>query len=186
MTNNNFLPQRASYENLLIYKKSECLYVMAYYFAHKYLGRGDRTVDQMIQAARSCKQNIVEGCKAGVTSKKTELHLTNVAKASLHELKEDFKDYLVSRNLEVWASGSEKFRQAQKACSRHNDKEYFMAAMEQRSPATIANIGIILANQEDYLLFKYIEYLKKEFLEKGGISEQMTAARIKYRKNEKY
>ena len=91
---NNFLQQRGHYKKLIVYQKAECIYDITFYFAHKYLTKGDRTIDQMIQAARSGKQNIAEGSAASSTSKETELKLTNVAKASLQELLADYEDYL--------------------------------------------------------------------------------------------
>ncbi len=79
----SFLPQRGHYKSLIVYQKAECIYDVTYMFAHRFLSRGDRTVDQMIQAARSGKQNIAEGCAASSTSRETEIKLYNVAKASL-------------------------------------------------------------------------------------------------------
>ena len=99
-----FLPHGGSYKNLLVYQKSECIYDVTFYFAHKYLEKGDRTIDQMVQAARSGKQNIAEGAAAGNTSKETEIKLTNVAKASLQELLVDYEDYI--RNMCVQDFGS--------------------------------------------------------------------------------
>lgn len=111
MPDNTFLPQRGDYHNLIAYKKAECIYDITFYFANKFLAKGDRTVDQMIQAARSGKQNIAEGSAASVTSRETEIKLTNVAKASLKELYEDYIDYLRTRGLEQWQQGDEKFEQ---------------------------------------------------------------------------
>ena len=82
----NFLPQHGHYRNLRVYKVAEIIYDITYYFTSQYLGKGDRTIDQMIQAARSGKQNIAEGNQAAATSSETEIKLTNVAKASLEEL----------------------------------------------------------------------------------------------------
>ena len=90
----DLIPNKCNYENLLSYKKTKVIFELTYYFCHTYLSKGDRTIDQMIQAARSGKQNIVEGCAASPTSAKTEIRLISVAKASLQELLEDFKDYL--------------------------------------------------------------------------------------------
>lgn len=98
-----FLPHGGSYKNLLVYQKSECIYDVTFYFAHKYLEKGDRTIDQMVQAARSGKQNIAEGAAAGNTSKETEIKLTNVAKASLQELLVDYEDYIRVRG---WYNGN--------------------------------------------------------------------------------
>lgn len=96
----DFLPLKGNYRNLIAFQKAECIYDVTYYFAHKYLAKGDRTIDQMIQAARSGRQNIAEGCTASTTSKETEIKLLNVAKASLQELLLDYEDYLRVRNLE--------------------------------------------------------------------------------------
>ena len=96
---NEIIPNIGNYKNLLTYKKAVIIYDIMYYFCTNYLEKKDRTVDQMIQAARSGKQNIVEGCAAAPTSAKTEIKLTNVAKASLEELLEDYEDYLLFRQL---------------------------------------------------------------------------------------
>jgi hypothetical protein len=96
------LPPHGNYRELLSYQKAEVVYDITFHFAHKYLSKGDRTVDQMIQAARSGKQNIMEGCKAAPTSKETELKLTNVARASLEELLGDYGDYLRVSDLQKW------------------------------------------------------------------------------------
>ena len=88
------------------YQKTDVIFQLTYYFCHNYLQKGDRTIDQMVQAARSGKQNIVEGCMASGTSAKTEIKLLNVAKASLHELKEDYEDYIKTRGHRQWEEGS--------------------------------------------------------------------------------
>ncbi len=179
----DFLPQKGHYKSLIIYQKAECIYDVTFYFAHQYLSKGDRTIDQMIQAARSGKQNIAEGCAASTTSKESEIKLTNVAKASFQELLVDYEDYLRVRGLEQWKDDDNRFVQARIVCAKHNDSAYYREAIEQRRDETIANIAIILLKQEDYLLFKYIERLKDNFLKFGGIKEQMTRARLEYRKN---
>src|SRR5689334_23643829 len=88
------LPPRGDYQTLLSFQKAEVVFDITFRFAHKFLAKGDRTIDQMIQSARSGKKNIVEGSKAGVTSKETEIKLTNVARASLEELLDDYRDFL--------------------------------------------------------------------------------------------
>ena len=105
---NTFLRQKGNYRDLIAFQKAECIYDITFFFAHKYLSIGDRTVDQMVQAARSGRQNIAEGCQAGTTSAETEIKLLNVAKASLHELLLDFEDYLRVRELSIWDINSEK------------------------------------------------------------------------------
>lgn len=103
-----FLRQKGNYRDLIAFKKAECIYDITYYFAHKFLQVGDRTIDQMIQAARSGRQNIAEGCEAGTTSAESEIKLINVAKASLQELLLDYEDYLRVRNLRKWDINEEK------------------------------------------------------------------------------
>lgn len=176
--NYDFLPQNANYRGLVVYKKAECIYDLTFYFASTYLSKGDRTVDQMIQAARSGKQNIAEGVAASVTSRETEIKLTNVAKASLQELLADYEDYLRVRGLQQWQKGDPKWEQTRQVCAKHTDPEFYTRAAANRSDETIANIAIILIYQTDYLLFRLIERMKAKFLEKGGIREEMTRARL--------
>lgn len=177
----NFLPLRGNYRNLIAFQKAECIYDITYFFAHKYLGKGDRTIDQMIQAARSGRQNIAEGCSASTTSKETEIKLLNVAKASLQELLLDFEDYLRVRNLELWDANSPKAIQTRKVCSNHNDSAFYRDAIAIRNDETICNIAITLIHQTDVFLRKLIERAKQDFLEKGGIKEQMYHARLNHR-----
>ena len=185
MPNNDFLPQRGNYRGLVAYQKAECIYDLTYFFATKFLAVGDRTVDQMVQAARSGKQNIAEGSAASATSRETEIKLTNVAKASLQELLVDYEDYLRVRGLQQWAQDDPRFQQARKACAEHNDPGYYTVAAAERSDETIANIAIILIHQTDYLLYKLIERLKEDFIKKGGIREEMTRARLEYRNQQR-
>lgn len=176
-----FLPHGGSYKNLIAYQKAECVYDVTFYFAHHYLEKGDRTIDQMVQAARSGKQNIAEGAAAGNTSKETEIKLTNVAKASLQELLVDYEDFLRVRGLEQWQPDDARLAQTKRACAAHNDSEYYRKTMPERSAETIANIAITLIHQTDWLLNKLIEKLEIQFVENGGVKEQMTKARKEYR-----
>lgn len=157
------------------------MYDVTFYFAHHYLEKGDRTIDQMVQAARSGKQNIAEGAAAGNTSKETEIKLTNVAKASLQELLVDYEDFLRVRGLKQWQPDDARLAQTKRACVAHNDSEYYRKAMPERSAETIANIAIRLIHQTDWLLNKLIEKLEIQFVENGGVKEQMTKARKEYR-----
>ncbi len=166
-----------NYRKLLSYQKTEVIYEMTFYFCHKYLQKGDRTIDQMVQAARSGKQNIIEGCAASATSAKTEIKLVNVAKASLQELLEDYIDYLRTRNHRQWEEGSVEWEAMRRLGKEYNDAAFFMNLCETRPPETIANMAIILINQADYLLFKQLERLERDFIEHGGFSERMMRAR---------
>ena len=171
-----------NYKQLLSYQKTDVIYRITYFFCHSFLQRGDRTIDQMVQAARSGKQNIIEGCAASSTSAKTEIKLVNVAKASLKELLEDFEDYLKTRNARQWEKGSAEYETMRRLGRDHNDAEFFMKIVETRPPETIANMAIILINQADYLLYRQLERLSADFVENGGFSERMTALRRNKRK----
>lgn len=187
MTTDNrpFMPQRGNYRNLLVYQNAECIYDITFYFAHKYLEKGDRTIDQMVQAARSCKQNIAEGSAASTTSKETELKLTNVGRASLQELLADYEDYLRVRNLALWDVNSAKAAQTRAVCTRHNDSAYYREAITQRSDETVANIAITLIHQTDSMLRKFIDRLKQDFVEGGGLREEMYRARTEWLRRNK-
>lgn len=173
----DLIPRAADYKRLLCYQKSDVIYQITFFFCNKFLSRGDRTVDQMVQAARSGKQNIVEGVSAGPTSIKTEIKLVNVAKASLKELLEDYEDYLKTRGLPQWQKGSEEYEAMRNLGRAHNDADYYMKLIESRPAATIANMAIILINQTDYLIYKYLERLSQDFIDNGGFSERMTTLR---------
>ena len=175
------IPHRGNYKKLLSYQKSDVIFQLTYYFCHNYLQRGDRTIDQMIQAARSGKQNIIEGSMASSTSVKTELKLVNVAKASLQELLEDYEDYLKTRGHRQWEEGSAEYEAMRRLGREHNDSEFFMNLAQSRPPETIANMAIILIKQADYLLHKQLQRLSDDFIKEGGFSERMTRMRKSYR-----
>lgn len=179
--NKNFIPQQGKYRNLRAYQLAEIVYDITYFFTRKYLCKGDRTVDQMVQAARSGKQNIAEGSAAGTTSKETEIKLTNVAKASLQELLIDYEDYLRVRGLEQWAVDSPKVKQTRQYCIKQKDSREICRKLQERSDETAANIAITLIHQADFLLHGLIERQKADFLNNGGIREQMSQARREYR-----
>ena len=171
------VPHRGNYKKLLSYRKSDVIFQLTYYFCHNYLQRGDRTIDQMVQAARSGKQNIVEGCMASATSAKTEIKLLNVAKASLQELLEDYEDYLKTRGHRQWEEGSAELEAMRRIGREHNEGEYFMRLAETRPPETIANMAIVLIKQADYLLYRQLQRLADDFVEGGGFSERMMRIR---------
>lgn len=97
-----FIPRHGGYRGLLSYQKAEIIYDATVYFCSRFIDTRSRTHDQMIQAARSGKQNIIEGSMASGTSKETEIKLTNVARASLEELLEDYRDFLRARGIDEW------------------------------------------------------------------------------------
>ena len=179
---NRVLPPRGDYQTLLSFQKAEVVYDITFRFAHKYLSRGDRTVDQMIQSARSGKQNILEGSKAATTSKETEIKLTNVGRASLEELLADYRDYLRVRDLPQWDKDSKEAlfvrEQGRKTPQTY---EIYREFVETRPAEVIANIAICLIHQTNYLLDQQLKTLEKEFIEQGGLRERMTRARLNYR-----
>lgn len=180
---NSFLPQHGNYKGLIVYQKAECIYDVTFLFAHRFLSRGDRTIDQMVQAARSGKQNITEGCAASSTSRETEIKLYNVAKASLQELLVDYEDYLRVRGLKIWELNDPRSIRTRKGCAEHNDSQFYRESLKESSDETIANIALTLIHQIDTLLYRLIERAKQNFLTEGGIREQMTRHRLEYRKN---
>ena len=172
-----FLPKKGNYRNLLVYKKAECLYDITFYFAHHYfVERKDRTIDQVVQAARSGKQNIAEGCAAASTSSETELKLLGVARASMKEVLEDYIDYLRTRHLEQWTVEDARTKQIQEYSKKHNRPEDYTKDIDKRSPETLCNIAITLIHQYDTMMGKLLDRLQKDFVEEGGIRERMTAA----------
>jgi len=178
---NSFLPLTGDYRKLKVFQKSECIYDITYYFCHHFLEKGDRTIDQMIQAARSGRQNIAEGNAAAPTSRETELKLTNVARASLQELLLDYEDYLRQRALVQWNVDDIRYKQCRDLCAKHNESDYYRQQIDGRTAENIANISITLIHQTDRMLRGYIEHLKADFLKQGGIREEMAKARREYR-----
>lgn len=179
---NRILPPRGDYQTLLSFQKAEVVYDITFRFAHKYLSKGDRTIDQMIQSARSGKQNILEGSKAGTTSKETEIKLTNVGRASLEELLADYRDYLRVRDLPLWDKDSKEALFVRDLGRKVPQTfEVYREFVETRPREVIANIAICLIHQTNYLLDQQLKTLEKEFLEQGGLRERMTRARLNYR-----
>lgn len=179
----SLLPVGGNFRKLFTYQKAEAIYDITCFFTRKFLSRGDRTIDQMIQAARSGKQNIAEGSAASSTSKEMEIKLINVAKASSQELLLDYEDYLRTRGHRQWEDGSVEVLKMRELGRKHNSTGFYMPLILVRPPETIANMAICLIKQNDYLLFKQLKALEKDFLENGGMRERMTRMRQERRKN---
>ncbi len=182
------LPPRGDYHNLLSFQKAEVVYDITFRFTKKFLRSGDRTIDQMVQAARSGKKNILEGSKAAQTSTETEIKLTNVARASLEELLDDYLDFLRVRELRIWDKDSEEAQYVRKL-GRITPQTYeiYREFVESRPAETLANIAICLIHQTNYLIDRQLRSLENSFVEKGGLRERMTRARLTERgkKNQK-
>ena len=180
--NNSFLTPKGDYKNLIAFQKAECIYDITYFFLEHYLPLiGDRTVDQMKQAARSGKQNIAEGNETGTTSTEACIRLVSVAKSSLKELQEDYEDYLRNHGNLIWNVNSEQCRNARQWCKAYSKTEDYQRVCKLRDDITLANVALVLIHQTDFLLKRLLEKYKKDFLEQGGIKEQMSQARRNWR-----
>lgn len=182
-----FLPQHGHYRHLRVYQVTEMIYDITYYFTQHYLQhylqRGDRTVDQMIQAARSGKQNIAEGNQAAATSSETEIKLTNVAKASLEELLDDYEDYLRVRSLPQWGNLHPRYEKMRQYARSEDIKKDYAAKIQCMNDEEIANLCITLIHQAMYMLHKLLVTMQNRFVTEGGIKERMYQSRVKYRES---
>ena len=173
------------YKKLIVYRKSDVVYEGTVLFCRRFLpAHGDRTVDQMTQAARSCKQNIAEGSSASGTSKETELKLTNVARATLDELMEDYLDYLKSHQLQEWPRNDQRAIYARNFAKEHNDWVDWKEILESRPAEIVANLMLTVCNQTSYMLGRMIERQEADFKKLGGVRERMHAARTAARGEE--
>ena len=165
------------YRNLIAYRKAVVIYDLTYHFCERFIAVGDRTKDQMVQAARSGKQNIVEGKAASLTSAETHLKLLGVARSSFQELLEDYLDYLRTRKLRIWETSSKEVEAMRELGLSHTDSKFFLELAENRNDEVIANMAIVLLYQEDVLLRKHIEKQIKRFVDYGGFRESLAKAR---------
>ena len=172
-----FKVNTGGYRKLKAYRKAEVIYDLTYYFCNKYLKLGDRTIDQMVQAARSGKQNIVEGNEVAETSAETMLKLLGVARGSLQELLVDYEDYLRVRNMRLWADDSKEVSAMRNLGKEHEDGAYFLGLAQTRSDEVVANMVIVLIYQADALLNGYIKRKYRDFLKEGGFREKLTRER---------
>ena len=173
------LRAQTNWERLYFYQKTVVLYQMTYIFCQRFLPKhGDRTVDQMVQAARSGKQNIVEGCADGVTSTEMELKLLNVARASIKELKEDYLDYIRSRGLSLWNAKHPRYNGLLSFCRAHNALEDYEPFFNKWTDEELANCANTLCHMVDRMLTTHLAKKEADFTENGGIRERMTAARL--------
>jgi four helix bundle suffix protein len=177
-----FLPAHGGYENLLSFRKARIVYDATVGFCDRFIDKRSRTHDQMVQAARSGKQNILEGSQASGTSKETEIKLVNVARASLEELLEDYRDFLRVRGKPLWDKNSREALFVRKlGANKDASYETYRPYLETRPPEIVANILISLIHQTNYLLDQQLRRLEKDFLAEGGLRERMTRARLAVR-----
>ncbi|HSI78184.1 MAG TPA: four helix bundle suffix domain-containing protein [Lunatimonas sp.] len=182
-----FIPFHGGYRNLFSYQKAEIIYDGTVYFTKRFFHKYARTVGQMVQAARSGKQNIAEASMASATSKETEIKLTNVARASLEELQIDYEDFLRTQKLPRWEKDHRlvaRLRELNKSSPKPT-YETFVKAIEHESPEICANTMITLIKICTYLLKQQINQLEIAFIKEGGLRERMTKARIGERNKKK-
>jgi four helix bundle suffix protein len=162
------------------------IYDITFYFTQHYLQKGDRTIDQMVQAARSGKQNIAEGNQAAATSSETEIKLTNVAKASLEELLDDYEDYLRVRNLPQWGNLHPRYEKMRQYAKSEQIKNNYAQVVQKMNDEEIANLSITLIHQATYMLHKLLITMQERFVTEGGIKERMFQARVNYRNSQNH
>lgn len=181
----SFIPIHGGYAKLKSYQKAEIIYDATIYFTKRFYSKMDRTIDQMVQAARSGKQNIAEASIASGTSKETEIKLTNVARASLEELLIDFRDFLRVHGLCEWSKDHPYTRRMRKL-NQISDANYetFRKGIENIDPEICANVIIGLIRVATYLLYLQIQNLEQDFLQNGGMRERMTNARLATRRKQ--
>ncbi|MCL1888447.1 MAG: four helix bundle suffix domain-containing protein [Kiritimatiellaeota bacterium] len=177
----SILPPHGGYAKLASYQKAVLVYDGTVVFCRRFLRKGDRTTDQMTQAARSCKQNIVEASQASGTSKETEIKLTNVARASLEELLEDYRDFLRTHGGVPWDKASKEAVFVREEGKKEPANTRFPEIFETRPETVLANVMICLVKLTSYLLDCQIRALEAAFVKEGGLRERMAQARRKAR-----
>lgn len=182
----NVLRQGNDWSRLRLYHKADAIYQLTFVFCHRFLPiSGDRTVDQMVQAARSGKQNIVEESEDGKSSSEMELKLINVARGSIRELLEDYKDFLHNHRYTIWKDGDpRRYKDLLEYTRSHNNPKDYLPFAEKWSAEEFANTCLTLCYQLDAMLNSYLKKLQNDFVTEGGIKERMYAARTGYRKEQ--
>ncbi len=179
------IPPHGGYRELQSYKMAEIVYDATVVFCDHFINRRSRTHDQMVQAARSGKQNIAEGSMASGTSKKTELKLIGVARASLEELLLDFQDFLRQKGLPLWGKDYEQTQVVRKlAWAKNRSYLTYKTYVEASPPEVAANTVICLIHQTNYLLDRQLQVLGKDFLKEGGFTEKLYRSRVQARRKE--
>src|SRR3989338_5836413 len=176
----NLIPAHGGYHNLKSFQMATIIYDLTLSFIQKYIPKGSRTNDQMHQAARSGKQNIAEGSMASGTSKKTEIKLVNVARASLEELLLDYEDFLRQRALAQWDKEHSLAKEV-RALAFTENRSYQTYKSYFSNVESAANTAICLIHQANFLLDRQLRTLEKEFLEKGGFTERLYQKRKNFR-----
>lgn len=181
----DFARSKTSYRNLYAFQKAEAVYDLTYLFLQKHIAKNDRTYDQMLQAARSGKQNIVEGRSDAGASAEMEIKLYGVARGSLHELLNDYLDFMRTRQIPIWGIKHPRQFKLRQLCLKENNTAYYTGLAKRLTDEELCNLIVTLIYQVIAMLNKLIELVKQDFLENGGIKEQMFRARLEYRNKQK-
>lgn len=176
----SFIDPHGGFREFKSYQMAEIVYDGTVKFCDRWIGRRSRTHDQMVQAVRSGKQNIAEGSMASGTSKKTELKLVGVARASLKELLLDYQDFLRQRHLLLWGKNHPKAGEVRQLCYRKNRS--YRTYIEKAPPGVAANTMICLIHQTNFLLDQQLKQLERQFLEQGGFTEKLYQTRLRARR----
>lgn len=176
-----FLKISGNYESWNVYRKAVIISDVTEMFIGRAMPRGSRTIDQMRQAARSCKQNIIEGASDGTVSIEMCIKLMGVARGSVMELREDYADFLRQHKYDIWDKNDSRTLATRRYCREHYDPCEFVEKCEKRSDETVANIMLTLIRQEEAMLAKVLKSLEAQFLEEGGLKEAMSRERRKKR-----
>jgi len=180
----DLISPHGGYRNLKSYQTAEIIYDATAVFCDLFVDKRSRTYDQMLQAARSGKQNIAEGSMVSGTSKKSELKLIGIARASLEELLLDYNDFLRQRGLALWEKGHQQAQAIRKlAWEKNRSYTTYRTYIESSPPEVAANTLICLVHQANYLLDQQLRQLEKQFLEKGGFTEKLYQARQQAKRN---
>jgi four helix bundle suffix protein len=183
MGQSSLIPKHGGFRELKSYRSAEIVYDATVVFCDRFIGTRSRTHDQMVQAARSGKQNIAEGSSASGTSRKTEIKLTAVARASLEELLLDYMDFLRQRGLTPWNKHHPlAWDVRQLAWQENRTYRTYRTYIEEGSPELAANTVICLIHQTNFLLDRQLRHLERLFLEEGGFSERLYRSRSAFRK----
>ena len=185
MPDPEFAKPKTSYRKLHVFSKAEAIYDMTYFFLQGRIAKSDRTHDQMLQSARSGKQNIVEGRSDAASSAEMEIKLFGVARGSLHELLNDYEDFMRTRHIPFWDQGNPRFVRLLDFCRKHNSTNDYTALSSRMTDEEYCNLMLTLIHQTISMLDKMIDKVTADFLRNGGIKEQMYQARIKSRDTDK-
>ena len=181
--NNRLIDPHGGYRNLKSYQTAEIIYDATVVFCKRFLDSRSRTVDQMVQAARSGKQNISEGSMASGTSKKIELKLVGIARASLEELLQDYLDYLRQHGLKLWGKDDPKAQAIRKlAYAENRSYTTYKIYIEQYTAEVAANTIICLIHQACFLLDRQLKQMEQKYLSEGGFTEKLYHMRQQSRK----